>query len=225
MLREAMRLNTELARAVIDRFPAMLEASAVLLRAADGAGLPARLPLVVPAIEVAEEDNDQDEAAAAPEVTATGPFGGIDLNALIAQVVPIIITKAMNGGIDLSNLGALLDWRKAKPKTAASSVARPAEARGAEAPRPQAEARTASPATNASDGAAASAAMPALEPAAMMHFLAIQKALSPEEAALAKEVAKAFTPAELNAWIADLSKLTVPEAVAKIRAIVSRGAS
>ncbi len=59
----------------------------------------------------------------------------------------------------------------------------------------------------------------------MMHFLAIQKALSPDEAALAKEVAKAFSPAELNAWIADLSKLSVPEAVAKIRAIVARGAA
>ena len=190
VLREAMRLNTELARAVIDRFPAMLEASAVLLRAADGAGLPARLPLAVPALEVAEEENDddededEDEDDLAPEAVAAGPFGGIDLNALIAQVVPMIITKAMNGGIDLSNLGALLDWRKAVPK------AKPAN--------------------------------PAAAPAAMMHFLAIQKALSPEEAALAKEVAKGFTPAELNAWIAELSKVSIADAVARIRAITSK---
>ncbi len=42
------------------------------------------------------------------------PIGGFDLNALVAQIVPIVITKVMNGGIDLSNLGALLDWRKAE---------------------------------------------------------------------------------------------------------------
>jgi hypothetical protein len=42
---EAMRTNAELAKMVVDRFPQMMEAAAVLLRAADGAGLPARLPI------------------------------------------------------------------------------------------------------------------------------------------------------------------------------------
>jgi len=37
-----MRLNTELAKAVVDRFPEMMTAAAELLRAADGAGLPSR---------------------------------------------------------------------------------------------------------------------------------------------------------------------------------------
>src|SRR5580693_846070 len=46
-LREAMRLNTELAKSVIDRFPEMMQAAAELLRAADGAGLPARQPRAV----------------------------------------------------------------------------------------------------------------------------------------------------------------------------------
>ena len=86
---------------------------AELLRAADGVGLPARVPLAPIAVDV--EDDDQDEDELAPEVATPGPFGGIDLNALVAQVVPMLITKAMNGGIDLSNLGALLDWRKAVP--------------------------------------------------------------------------------------------------------------
>src|SRR3569623_903528 len=43
-IREAMRLNTELARSVIEQFPSMMTAAAELLRAADGAGLPARAP-------------------------------------------------------------------------------------------------------------------------------------------------------------------------------------
>src|SRR5437762_1968054 len=35
---EAMKLNTELAKTIVDRFPMMMEAAATLLRAADGAG-------------------------------------------------------------------------------------------------------------------------------------------------------------------------------------------
>lgn len=221
VVREAMRLNTELARAVIDRFPEMLQASAELLRAADGAGLPARLPLAVPALEVAEEETE-DEEDLAPEVVAPGPFGGIDLNALVAQVVPLIITKAMNGGIDLSNLGALLDWRKAVPK------AKPANPAAAPAATPRASTATASrgnesaaPRAAANQNATATAA-PMIEPAAMMHFLAIQKALTAEEAALAKEVAKGLTPAELNAWIGELAPLSVLDAVARIRSIIAK---
>ncbi|MCE9576287.1 MAG: hypothetical protein K8W52_24270 [Deltaproteobacteria bacterium] len=220
VVREAMRLNTELARAVIDRFPEMLQASAELLRAADGAGLPARLPLAPIAIDV--EDDDQDEDELAPEVAAPGPFGGIDLNALVAQIVPLIITKAMNGGIDLSNLGALLDWRKAVPKAkpanpAAAPAATP-RASSATAPRAN-EAASPRPAANQN---ATPTAVPTIEPGAMMHFLAIQKALPAEEAALAKEVAKGLTPAELNAWIGELAPLSVPDAVARIRSIIAK---
>ena len=38
---EAMRLNSELARSIVDKFPLMLESAAALVRAADGAGMPA----------------------------------------------------------------------------------------------------------------------------------------------------------------------------------------
>ena len=42
VLQEAMRLNTEIAKVMVERFPEMLRASAELLRAAEAAGLPAR---------------------------------------------------------------------------------------------------------------------------------------------------------------------------------------
>jgi hypothetical protein len=53
VLREAMRLNTELAKSIVDRFPEMMTAAAELLRAADGAGMPARQATVAetPAVE------------------------------------------------------------------------------------------------------------------------------------------------------------------------------
>jgi hypothetical protein len=44
---EAMRINAELARAVIDKFPMMLESAAVLLRAAANAGMPQRPPPLI----------------------------------------------------------------------------------------------------------------------------------------------------------------------------------
>src|SRR4051812_5320712 len=62
---EAMRMNTELAGTIIDKFPLMIESAAVLLRAADGAGLPARPPLALPEPEGEGEDEnegDEDEA-------------------------------------------------------------------------------------------------------------------------------------------------------------------
>ena len=68
---EAMRVNAELARAVIDRFPAMMDSAAILLRAADGAGLPARTPLDEP------EQEDHDES--------------FDLQGLVAQLVPLVL--------------------------------------------------------------------------------------------------------------------------------------
>jgi hypothetical protein len=102
-IREAMRLNTELAKSVIDRFPEMMQAAAELLRAADGAGLPAREPRAVE-----DDEDDADEATASP------PSPTFELiNTLVAQIVPVIVTSLASKG--LPKLGRVLDWRKAIP--------------------------------------------------------------------------------------------------------------
>jgi hypothetical protein len=224
---EAMRMNTELARSVIDRFPAMMEAAAVLLRAADGAGLPARAPLAgVGAAEAVEEEGDDDA-----DGTPTAP-AAFDLNALVAQVVPHLVVAMTSGRLKVPGLGAMLDWRKAAPGTVTSeggdSTATTA---------PQVDSRGEARRAVALDGAATAAkvgssqgkpehAAPAdvlaLEPAAMAHFLAVQRALTLEERALAQGVASELAPAELRAWLAELARIPVPAAVAKIR-VVLRG--
>ncbi len=71
VLREAMRLNTELARAVVDRFPEMMKAAAEVLRAADGAGMPSRRP------ELAPIDDDDEPASHT-----------IDFGALVQHLLP-----------------------------------------------------------------------------------------------------------------------------------------
>lgn len=191
-VREAMRLNTELAKSVIDRFPEMMHAAAELLRAADGAGLPARKPRETEADD--DNDDDDDDAPAAP---ASSPAFEL-INTLVAQVVPIVVTSLTNK--KMPKLGAILDWRKAVPETASGNAATDASA---------AHLATTSPAE-----------LPPLDAKAMSHFITIQSALTPAEAALARQVAAELSPSEMRAWIAELSALSVPDAVAKIRAFI-----
>ncbi|MFT3697701.1 MAG: hypothetical protein QM831_31470 [Kofleriaceae bacterium] len=183
-VREAMRLNTELAKSVIDRFPEVMHAAAELLRAADGAGLPARLPRLI-----AEEEVAIDE-----EVTATSPALEM-INTLVAQVVPIVVNAIASKG--MPNLGSMLDWRKAAPAN------EPAALPAAPEPKPKASKKQ--------------AALPPIDPKNMAHFIAIQSALAPNEAALARRLAAELTPEEIRAWLDELAPLSVPDAVAKIR--------
>jgi hypothetical protein len=189
---EAMRLNTELAKSVIDRFPEMMQAAALLLRAADGAGLPAREPR-------ADGDDDDGDDDGEPAIKPS-----FDLNALVAQVVPMLVMGLGNGKVKLPALNEVLDWRKAKPAKQ-SKPAPASEAAAADDAKP-------APATDA---------LPPLDPQTMQHFIAIQSALKPEEASMAREVASTLGPAELRAWFDELSKLTVPQAVQKIRVLVA----
>jgi hypothetical protein len=95
---------------VIDRFPEMMQAAAELLRAADGAGLPAREPRAV--------EDDEDDGDEAPASTSSPTFELI--NTLVAQIVPVIVTSLAGKG--LPKLGGVLDWRKAIPATTAAEA-------------------------------------------------------------------------------------------------------
>lgn len=196
-LREAMRMNTELARSVIERFPDMMTAAAELLRAADGAGMPRRLPRELPE---QIEDYEEDEVVAAP---ASSPAFDL-LNTLVAQIVPIVVSGIASKG--LPKLDGVLDWRKAGPTAQAKA---PALDSGDEEDNDEAS------------ETATETALPPLGPQQMAHFLAIQSALKPEEAALARQLGTELTPMEMRAWLADLSALSVPDAVAKIRTLLA----
>jgi hypothetical protein len=60
---ESMRMNSKIAMAVVDKFHMMMESAAVLLRAADAAGMPARLPFTLPDEDSDDEAYEVDEAA------------------------------------------------------------------------------------------------------------------------------------------------------------------
>lgn len=164
VVREAMRLNTELAKAIVDRFSEMLQAAAELLRAAEGAGMPARQT------PVAETD-----AADVPP-----PVSGFDLGGLVAQLAPVLMAALSTGK-------------------------GPAQVHAAKALEPTRE-----------------AALPSIDSDTMAHFVAVQAALTPQEATLAREVAKQLSPAELRGWFDDLMKLSVADAVERIRGLTTR---
>ena len=219
VLREALRANTELAKAVVDRFPEMMHAAAELLRAADGAGLPARHPRLIEK-DGTDDDDDGDDAIEAP--------AGFDLNALVAQVVPMLVTGLASGKLKMPGLAALFDWRKAAPADAGceASPGRRKTKHATKETASRTEDSSAEPIQEPDNSKTSSAneptsELPPLDPATMAHFIAIQSTLSPEEGALAREVAGQLSPAELRAWFDELSKLSVDDAAKKIRKVVS----
>ncbi|MFT3693967.1 MAG: hypothetical protein QM831_12560 [Kofleriaceae bacterium] len=183
---EAMRMNAEISKAVVDRFPQMLDAAANLLRAADGAGLPNRAP------RLTEEEELEDEILGPPNSPAIEM-----INALVAQVVPLVVTGLANKG--MPSLGSMFDWRKAAP----IAEAKPALEETTSASKPK------------------TTSLPPIDPKNMAHFIAIQAALSPSEAALARSLAGELSPVEVRAWLDELAPLSVPDAVAKIRATLA----
>ena len=196
-IREAMRMNTELAKSVIDRFPEMMTAAAELLRAADGAGLPRRSPH-----EIGGDQDDGDDAVAAPQPVSS------EFIKLITQVVPIVMSGLAGKKM---NLSSVLDWRKASTEGQQANK------------RPAASAHDVTTASKPADNddVDASGALPPIDPQTMAHFIAIQSALKPDEAAMAREVASNLPPGELRAWFDELSKLSVPQAVQKIRVLIA----
>ena len=106
-------------------------------------------------------------------------------------------------------LGEIFNWKKTHERlTAEREAARHGATEPGSSPEP----------TDA-------AAVPPLGPAEMTHFLAIQAALTPDEANLARATAAELSPADLRTWLAELTQLSVPDAVAKIRAVLAQVAA
>jgi hypothetical protein len=113
---DATRANLALGQTVVERFSGMMESAAVLVRAAAGAPVPAA-PLLLPGVIAPNDpgdDNGKDEDEEVPR--------GLDLNALVAQVVTSVVTAVCSGQMKLPGLGALLDWRRAAPPEPGPSI-------------------------------------------------------------------------------------------------------
>jgi hypothetical protein len=81
------------------------------------------------------------------------------------------------------------------------------------------------PTTAPTPATASGAELPTFDADALAHFRAIEEALTLAERMRANELAAQQPAAELRRWYAELVKLSVPEAVAKIRAELARSDS
>jgi hypothetical protein len=215
---EAMRMNAQLAGSIVDRMPSIMEAAAGLLRAADGAGLPAREGR-------ARSEDDADEAD--DEVTAAPATGwNAVIEAVAPMVFPLLVQAVASGKIKIPrSISAALEGAapRANPASDASSAA-PTAPRGTLPIRSPTPRSAMQPATSVSTSVEARA-MAAPDQGEVGHFLAIQAALSPEEASMARALAAELSAAELRAWLVDLTALSVADGARKIRDIVTASPS
>ena len=86
VIRELVRANSEMCRTMAEQFSDVMKATAEILRAADGAGLPRREP--VPAAPVVEEDKDDDEEEDDDEDDEVDPQAHVW--SLIEDMIPTI---------------------------------------------------------------------------------------------------------------------------------------
>ena len=197
-IREAMRLNTELAKSVIERFPEMMHAAAELLRAADGAGLPAREPR-------ASRGRGRRRRGRGRRRGRRELAAGLraDQHARRADRAD---RRDRPRGKKLPSLAAMLDWRKASPQAAKPATEAPRHAPTGRAPR---------------RGDAAHE-LPPLDPATMAHVIAIQSALAPAGGrARAPGRRRAVAPPSCARGSTSCRRCRVPDAVAKIRALIA----
>jgi hypothetical protein len=213
LLVESMRANIRLAELVIEKIPAILGASGTLLTAADNAGLTTRVPPAppppppVPPEPTPDDDDDDDDDDAPQEEPPSASRTWI--NAIVASVsphLPAIIEKLMKSGPSLFGgmpLGAFLDWRKAAPGAAASSEAPSASA----------------PAASAPAGAPSSVEPPPMPSVEINYtnFLHVYQQLTPAERERAQAIVARLPSEARDAFVAELSKLSVPEALARVR--------
>ena len=135
---EAMRINAEMARTVINQFSAVMESTALLLRAADAAGMPDRPPRPVELVAVAphDEQGEEEEAEAqAPPAKQGGWMGVVEM--LLDKLAPGIVNAVVAAKLRVPG-GAVPDGRaataSAEPQARSTPVVEPAPGRGVPAP-------------------------------------------------------------------------------------------
>jgi len=209
---EALRQNAELSRCAVDRLPQLMDAMTTMLQVATGAGLHA--------IQQREQHEDDDEPRAPVQSTIAT---GIDINVILGQGLAQLTESLVK---KMPSLGGILDPRKAYAEGQQERQAKQLAA--AQVPSqhaPQAPAPTVSmittpavataPRNTPSESASASAMH--TDTGTLLHFAAIQNALTPTERELAGAIAQELTPDQRAAWLGELKSLAVPDAVARIR--------
>ena len=209
-LREVIRSNNDLARTnadivktITDRFAGVMQAAAEVIRAADGAGIVARQPVIPPEptdrppddADLGDDDDDELEEAGPPTFAE-----------LVGQVMPMLKTFFE---IKMNQSASAAATPRA-PAARARAVPPPTTLEGAPATSPQHETSAAEPARNAA----------APTPAQMMRLMAIQKLLTPDEAEVARATAAELSAEDRAELLTELEALSIDDGAALIRSML-----
>jgi hypothetical protein len=234
---EALRQNAEISMRAVDRLPQLMEAMTTMLNVASGTSLHALQQREPPrALRNAANDNgddldeddeegeDEDEQEAAPPSIGGFPLPpGFDINKIVSQVAFDVVSKLFEKfSGKMPSVGALLDPRIAyadgqRERAAHAAAQQPtvAPASGALRERPTPPRRPAPPVQPAANDVPT-------DPASMAHFFAVKNALTRDEQALVVSIAQELSDAERAAWFNELLPLSVPDAVATVRATLGQ---
>ena len=227
LLSEVVRVNAEMTRTMAERFSSVMDAAAHLLRAADGAGLPARTPPEPrnsgAPNEPADDDDDHDgEEDEDDEQQMVDKIANVTRNVASAAQALSPIAMMLLGKAPLRNAGARTKEARPAAPERTGGARRPTTAppRATPVPAPAPE-----PAPETYDASAEhevdrddDADDTTLTPEMMGHMAAIRMRLNPDEIAFLTEVYGELTPTEVARWLRELSALSVDEAIERIRA-------
>ncbi len=201
------RMQADVARNLTDRFAGMMEAAAVLIQAADGAGIVARLPIEPNADDV--DDVEMDEPAPTPAADEA------PLVALMKSLAP-----AVNSWMAIRAAKASAQPPGRSRGTPSPPPVPPRRAHGASARR---QARPAPAAPRAVETPTGGGPQPTGSPTAeqMARLLAIQEALTADERVAAQAAAAGLPDADRARLMDELCSLSLEDAVAKIRAMLA----
>jgi len=183
MLGEVVRANAEMVKVIAEKFGSVMEAAATLLKAADGAGLPARKPHEPLRNAGGEGEEDGDDHEEDDDEEEGEPGFGDFLGQIMPLVQMVMARQSSKSPRPVRNAGPIIEVESATPA---------AEAKPPKAPGP-------------------------ITSAMLAHFQAVQSQLTSEEADFARAVAAELSPAEIQQWMAELSAMSVDDAVAMIR--------
>jgi hypothetical protein len=206
VVQEAMRLNAAMAQTAMAKLPAIMEAAARLLAAADGAGLPARAPVVLAETERNGVEEAEPEVDERPRNATADIIHGVSKVLASAEPFAKLANTWLGGRAATRNAAVVNDNGAATqaPPTAATNAAHDALAGAAPAP----------PSTAPSGGT------PKDLVSLMAHMEAVKGRLTDEERAIAEAAASEMSPDEMMHSASKLGPLSVDDAVAEVRRMI-----
>lgn len=218
VLRELVRANSRMVEVVADRFAGMMDSAARLISAADGAGLPAREPMLATAVA-------QQVAAPTPPPAEEAPPPASPLQTMIAttlgQAGPLIqhliLTRVLGLSPEVASkmiAGQLATVPSATTEAGASAPST--------APPPPANGNGAAPSSATSSPAAPRVGVdPNDMTAYLVHLSTIENLLSKRDAVIARELLSSMTAEQTAMWRSRVCSMSAADAANAIRAEIA----